>query len=567
MAILFLVIMRFFFLYLTDAVVVVIGVTILLLEPLPVVAEMLQSPSRIAAEPLTFTESTNNMTGILPQQFLDEGGRADLACRLCHQDSSAEIEFPSGETVSAQINLDSIAHSAHGDIDEPLTCTGCHAPNNYRFPHAEVTAPDLQSYQDDQNGACERCHQEPHPNAHPQQVEETAVSVGSEQAVTCIDCHGGHEVQPVESWQMGAGIETCVDCHIEIEAEISEPEALTTIIQSGLFTQLVGSDYCLACHSQPGLTMTFANGDTVSVTVDADSLHDSVHGVDNSWAELACVNCHETAAAFPHEPVVATSAREYSLERYPMCESCHNHNYEKALDSVHGAALAEGELEAAVCTDCHGSHDTPPPDEPRQQISLTCEQCHSEIFKEYASSIHGAALLEESNEDVPTCIDCHGVHGINDPMTTLFRSRSPQLCANCHANVQLMDEYEISTDVFDTYVADFHGATVTLFENQDPTVETNKAVCYDCHGVHNILPPDDPHAGIKDNLLETCQQCHPDATDNFSDAWTSHFRPSLEHNPLVYYVNLFYQIVIPLTVGFFILLISTDVYRRVRKRD
>ena len=129
-----------------------------------------------------------------------------------------------------------------------------------------------------------------------------------------------------------------------------------------------------------------------------------------------------------------------------------------------------------------------------------------------------------------------------------------------------MEKYDISTDVFDTYVADFHGTTVTLFEQEDPNVETNKAVCYDCHGVHAIKDPDDPEAGIKANLLETCQQCHPDATANFPDSWTSHFRPSLQHNPLVFLVNLFYQIVIPATLGFFGFMVATDVYRRIRLR-
>jgi cytochrome c553 len=148
----------------------------------------------------------------------------------------------------------------------------------------------------------------------------------------------------------------------------------------------------------------------------------------------------------------------------------------------------------------------------------------------------------------------------------MARLRSPQLCASCHADEALMTKYEISTEVFDTYVSDFHGTTVTLFEHQDPNAETNKAVCYDCHGVHSIKKPDDPQAGIKNNLLETCQQCHPDATANFSDAWTSHFQPSLEHNPLVYLVNLFYQIVIPLTIAVVGFLILTDVYRRVRER-
>ena len=186
------------------------------------------------------------------------------------------------------------------------------------------------------------------------------------------------------------------------------------------------------------------------------------------------------------------------------------------------------------------------------------------IFNEYETSIHGDALLTEGNEDVPTCIECHGVHDINDPTTALARVRSPQLCADCHADEELMSKYDISTDVFETYVADFHGTTVTLFEHQDPTVETNKAVCYDCHGVHDIKAPDDPHAGIKDNLLVKCQECHPDATANFSDAWTSHFKPSLENNTLVYLVDLFYAIVIPVTIGFFLLMIGTDIYRRVR---
>jgi hypothetical protein len=77
---------------------------------------------------------------------------------------------------------------------------------------------------------------------------------------------------------------------------------------------------------------------------------------------------------------------------------------------------------------------------------------------------------------------------------------------------------------------------------------------------------DDPDNGIKANLLETCQQCHPDATANFSDAWTSHYQPSLEHNPLVFLVDTFYAIVIPVTVGGFAFLVATDIFRRVRLR-
>jgi hypothetical protein len=130
-----------------------------------------------------------------------------------------------------------------------------------------------------------------------------------------------------------------------------------------------------------------------------------------------------------------------------------------------------------------------------------------------------------------------------------------------------MAKYGISTEVFDTYVADFHGTTVQLFEKQTPWQETNKAVCYDCHGVHNILPADDENSQvIKENLLATCQQCHPDANVNFPASWTSHFRPSWEHNRWVYVVNLFYQFLIPTVVGGFLLFIGSDVYLRIWRR-
>jgi cytochrome c553 len=130
-----------------------------------------------------------------------------------------------------------------------------------------------------------------------------------------------------------------------------------------------------------------------------------------------------------------------------------------------------------------------------------------------------------------------------------------------------MSKYDISTDVFDTYVADFHGATVELFERQHPNQETNKAVCYDCHGVHNILPTSDENSRvIKQNLLTTCRQCHPDATDNFPASWTSHFKPSLENNTLVYLVDTFYAIFIPTIIGGFLVFIGADIFRRISDR-
>ena len=159
---------------------------------------------------------------------------------------------------------------------------------------------------------------------------------------------------------------------------------------------------------------------------------------------------------------------------------------------------------------------------------------------------------------MPTCIDCHGVHDIHDPRTAEFRLASPRLCADCHTDARKMAKYGLSTQVLRTYVADFHGSTVTLFQRRHPDQVTNKPVCYDCHGVHDIASKKDPKKGlqVKANLLQTCQKCHPDATTNFPDAWLSHYVPTRDRAPLVYWSRLAYQILIPGVVGGMVLFVA-----------
>jgi len=331
-----------------------------------------------------------------------------------------------------------------------------------------------------------------------------------------------------------------------------------------------GNEACLACHNQVGMTRPMPSGETLVLTVDPQHYDASVH------RDILCTDCHTTITTFPHPELTAESLREITIEMYTSCQQCHSEQFRRTLDSVHQQALAGGNLNAAVCADCHNPHtQTAILDdegnilpEARLHIPQTCAHCHSAIYGQYAESVHGAALTAENNPDVPTCIDCHGVHDIEDPRTAAFRLSSPQICAECHTDADIMDQYGISTDVLNTYVADFHGTTVTLFEQRSPDQATNKPVCYDCHGIHDITPTDDPVHGIsiRDNLLTTCQRCHPDATANFPSSWMSHYIPSQENYPIVYYVNLFYKIFIPAVLGPMILYVLTDVARRMIER-
>jgi len=328
------------------------------------------------------------------------------------------------------------------------------------------------------------------------------------------------------------------------------------------------NETCLFCHQDQELSVEIG-GQSLSLAINPDKFSRSVHSIE----QVACVDCHSNITSFPHPEVIANSPRDFSLEMYPTCQQCHGEQYQKVLDSVHQTALAGGNTNAAVCTDCHNPHtQTRLTDkdtgkllsDARLYIPQTCAKCHSKIYDTYKNSVHGSAL-QSGNSDVPTCIDCHGVHNIQNPTTNTFRNSTPYLCAKCHTDESIMSKYGISTNVLDTYVADFHGTTVKMFEETYPDQPTNKPVCTDCHGIHDIVMVDNPNAGvsIKSNLLVKCQQCHPGATtDTFTEAWMSHYEPSPTKWPLVYYVNLFYKFFIPAVLGGMIVFVLTDIYRR-----
>jgi hypothetical protein len=327
-------------------------------------------------------------------------------------------------------------------------------------------------------------------------------------------------------------------------------------------------DECLDCHGEPGLSAYFGEGEEQDVFVDRDMWSASVHGE----MGLGCTDCHVDITEYPHPEIPDATHRDFTLRLYNSCQMCHEEQFERTLDSVHQRALAAGNKRAAVCADCHDPHaqrkitdlDTgellPAA---RVEIPQTCATCHEEIQTKYAASVHRSALVN-GNPDVPTCIDCHGVHNIGSAHTPEFRIASPRMCADCHTDGERMSQYGLSTDVFRTYVADFHGSTVTLFQRRHPDQTTNKPVCYDCHGIHDIKSATDPEKGlsVKANLLATCQKCHPDATTNFPDAWMSHHIPDRERNPLVYWARVAYAILIPTVVGGMALFVASDLLRR-----
>lgn len=322
-------------------------------------------------------------------------------------------------------------------------------------------------------------------------------------------------------------------------------------------------EYCLSCHGDSKLELGLPGGETLSLFVNPDSLADSVHqliGID-------CQACHIEIQEYPHPEQDFGTRREVSRAYVQTCQRCHADIADKTVDSMHYQAAQAGDLNAPICTDCHGAHDIQPPDQPRSAISATCGKCHSGIYSSYTQSIHGSALFQEDNPDVPVCTDCHGVHNIQDPRTQQFRIESPELCAGCHADQELMLKYGIPANLYDLYKLSWHGVDVSVYKARWPTIWHDSAVCTDCHGIHDIKPASDPTSNIHSaNLLVTCQKCHPKAGPNWVDAWVGHNEISPQRTPWLYSVQAFYSYFVPLVLWLCVLYVLLQIIRATVER-
>jgi predicted CXXCH cytochrome family protein len=312
---------------------------------------------------------------------------------------------------------------------------------------------------------------------------------------------------------------------------------------------------CLECHGDDGATMTLGDGTEMALYVDGEAFASSVHG-----GQLNCTDCHEAYDQEHPEGQSFPGRRQYVIAHYETCKKCHFDTYTRTLESVHYEFLKQGRTDAPVCTDCHGAHDVHDPHRKRTMVAKSCARCHQPVYEQYAKSVHGRALVEDDNQDVPACADCHTHHSIEHPQTARFRLASPEACIHCHGDAERMARYDIPTDVATTYLADFHGVTASL--SRDARGKQVVVTCVDCHGVHDIASPalvGEP--AMKARVDAVCRGCHQGAGTDFPAAWLSHYRPSLRHAPLVYLVDMFYKFFIPFMILGLFLQVLLHLYR------
>lgn len=435
------------------------------------------------------------------------GAADDALCLSCHAGGGHVLVLGNGDRVSMNVNPKELAGSVH----QSLECTDCHGDFSAK-DHPKRQFADRQELRAAAVAGCSDCHEAD--GLHGKMVENLETTV-------CSDCHGGHDIRsPAEA---DAG--------------------------------------CMGCH-QHRIEKKLGDGSKLALIVDETKIEGSVH------EDLDCADCHEGYANDEHPEKAFADLRAVTHGLAGTCASCHEDKQTSYEESIHHELAAKGDLATPSCADCHGAHAVAPGSEEKTNSARRCRTCHEKVYDEYATSVHGAALVSGKNVDVPVCADCHRAHDIADPSKASFTNQTPETCGGCHANEELMAEYGLSTAVLDSYLEDFHGVTASFYNKEGNRDETRRiAVCSDCHGIHNITRTKGPEATVlKANLLARCQKCHPDATENFPDAWISHYEPSWKRASLVYLVDLGYKMFIPFMMIGLILQILLHVWRYTVRR-
>ncbi len=195
------------------------------------------------------------------------------------------------------------------------------------------------------------------------------------------------------------------------------------------------------------------------------------------------------------------------LELPSSCAQCHSDlakmrpynlpvdQYAVYLTSPHGKAIAAGDPRAAVCSDCHGSHDVRKASDPLSPVSAanvtaTCSGCHANeilmsrygidhrVVEDYESSIHARVLLEERNLAAPNCTSCHGTHGPTPPGV----GDIDKICGSCHVKARLAflegAHHQAMLDADLPECASCHSNhAIRRFE-----IAELESLCGDCHG-------------------------------------------------------------------------------------
>lgn len=456
-------------------------------------------------------------------------------CARCHQEGTRvqrERDIPQHQI------LENYSESIHGEgllrrgLVVAPNCATCHTPHRI-LPHTDSRSSIARK---NIAATCTKCHaliESVHLKVIRGELWETEEHV----LPACIDCHQPHKIRKV-FYTQGMADKDCLRCHERTDIVSSKDGHSLSVNVSELAFSKHQKTSCSQCHSGVNISRR-RPCETIVQKVDCSTCHaevgqqyqKSTHGqlaMNNDSNGPTCKECHGTHAV---KAKVDPNSATFPTRVPNLCARCHREGQKAAVryegtqheiiehytESIHGKGLLKSGLTVtATCTDCHTAHGVLPRTDTTSSVNpknvpATCGRCHHGIQEQFMQSIH-ATMKGKSEKDLPVCNDCHTAHTIRRADVEGFKLDIMTKCGRCHE--------KIAETYFDTY----HGKVSQLGY-------TKTAKCYDCHGAHDILPVSDARSHLShDNVVSTCQKCHPGASRRFAGYLTH----ATHHDPEKY---------------------------------
>jgi cytochrome c551/c552/cytochrome b subunit of formate dehydrogenase len=261
---------------------------------------------------------------------------------------------------------------------------------------------------------------------------------------TCLGCHGNEgfglpgadgkmrslHVRQEKFESSVHGKRQCVECHKDI-TEIPHPKVAQRKVS------------CVQCHEALWASAQKENKtpENARLGVVVEQINKYMHSVharpnrdDQSRTNATCYNCHEPHYVYPKGSAART---EWRLSIPDACGKCHAKQREAYATSVHGKEVLEKRnLAAAVCSDCHTTHDIDTPEAAPIRLAITrnCGTCHVENLRTYTETYHGQ-VNTLGYAHTAKCFDCHGSHAVqrvSNPASTVHPDNRLATCQKCH---------------------------------------------------------------------------------------------------------------------------------------
>ncbi len=259
-------------------------------------------------------------------------------CLECHSDKELTKTNAQGRAISLFVDPARLLASIH----KTNTCASCHSDLTAEHPDDNLAAKPVD---------CAHCHQS-HAETFAASVHGLALKAGKENAATCTDCHGTHDILPPTSpdspLHFSRLAKTCGECHAEEARDVGD-----SVHGQATAANVREAPTCIDCHS----------GHQIETLKDVSSTR---------LAEQICGKCHASQSINAKFHLPTDRVKTF-------------------LESYHGLAVQGGLAKAANCASCHGWHKILPSADPRSTVNKahlvqTCGKCHPGATENFALS-------------------------------------------------------------------------------------------------------------------------------------------------------------------------------------